>query len=186
MGSTESMAENKDVFGNLKFCLDAPCLTLCSNSGSPDMPVETLHVSCRSDKFDPKKNFIGFVMYTYKGKTKWEINNVRCRAGYIYFIEAAKLGGTRGDTMHARAFFNLFGIDLDKNDVVASGFAFKDGVWKENSSTFNYNETPYTDQLCRDGVTEMDFVKNALLSWTSGGGQNFQTNSLRLDNKRRN
>ena len=175
------MAENKDVFGNLKFCLDAPCLTLCSNSGSPDMPVETLHVSCRSDKFDPKKNFIGFVMYTYKGKTKWEINNVRCMAGYIYFIEAAKLGGTRGDTMHARAFFNLFGIDLDKNDIVASGFAFKDGVWKENSTTFNCIQTPWTEgKMTREGVTEMKLLKNAVVTWTNEGCQNLETNKLRL------
>merc|ERR1711872_43158 len=178
MGSTERMSETKGVFGNLKFSKDAPCLTLCSNSGSPDIAVETLHISCRSDKFDKNKNFIGFVMYSYKGKTTWELNNVRCRTGYIYFKEAVKLDGIQGDTMHARAFFNLFGVDLDKNDVVASGFAFKDGVWKENSTTFNHNDTPYTDQLCRDGVTEMDGVKNAILSWTSGGCQNFQTSRL--------
>merc|ERR1711942_119672 len=172
---TESMSETKGVFGNLKFSKDAPCLTLCSNSGSPDIAVETLHISCRSDKFDKNKNFIGFILYRYKGKSSWTLNNVRCKTGYIFFVESSKLADVQGDTMHARAFFQLFGVELDKDDLVASGFAFREGKWLENSATFNDNATPYTNQKRRDGVTEMKLVKNAILSWTSGGCQNFDT-----------
>ena len=169
------MACGKGYFGDLNICPDKPCLTFTSPQGCPDIVVETLHISCRSDKFDTDKNFIGFVLYRYKGKSSWTLNNVRCKTGYIFFVESSKLADVQGDTMHARAFFQLFGVELDKDDLVASGFAFREGKWLENSATFNDNATPYTNQKRRDGVTEMKLVKNAILSWTSGGSQNFDT-----------
>merc|ERR1712013_705122 len=106
--SVESMAGSKQVFGRYEVAQDAEWLTFVSQSpGSESMVVKTLHVSCRSDKFDPKKNFVGFVIYKYLGQDAWILNNVRCKSGYIYFIESSKLDCVKGDTLHARAFYNL-------------------------------------------------------------------------------
>merc|ERR1712013_529803 len=127
MGVVESMAGSKDLFGKYAVAQDKEWLTFVSHSsGTEDMVVRTMHVSCKSDKFDEKKDYIGFVLYKYLEQDEWMINNVRCKSGYIYFIESSKL-------------------DCVKDDVVGSGFAYLDGVWKENSTTFNYIETPWTD-----------------------------------------
>ena len=176
------MAGSKQVFGRYEVAQDTEWLTFVSHSpGSESMVVKTLHVSCRSDKFDPKKNFVGFVIYKYLGQDAWMLNNVRCKSGYIYFIESSKLDCVKGDTLHARAFYNLFGVELVRDDVVGSGFAYKDGVWKENSTTFNCIQTPWTDGvMAREGVTEMKLLKNAVVTWTNEGCQNLETNKLRL------
>ena len=174
------MAGGKHTFGDLNMCHDAPCLTFTSPQGSSDIVVETLHVSCKSDRFDKDKDFLGFVLYQYKGQTSWTLNGIRCKTGYIFFVDSSKLQAkVQRDTMHARAFFHLFGVELDKDDLVASGFAFRGGKWLENSATFNDNATPFTNQKRRDGVTEMEFVKTAILNWSSGGCQNFETRKLR-------
>merc|ERR1711970_917656 len=179
MGSPiiERMAGSNQVFGKYKVAQDTEWLTFLSQSqGSENMVVKTLHVSCRSDKFDPKKNFIGFVIYRYNGQDAWTLNNVRCKPGYIYFIESSKLDCVKGDTYHARALYNLFGEEIVPELVVASGFAYQDGVWKENSTTFNYKQTPWTDgEVTRAGVTEMTLVKNAIVNWTNDGCQNMST-----------
>ena len=171
------MAEGKQVFGDLNVDFNKPHapMTLISNDDSPNLEVKTLHVSCRSSKFHENKDFLGFVLYQYRGQTEWTLNNVRCKAGYIYLQEAALLDKVPGDTLHARAYYKLFGVPLDKNDVVASGFAYQGGQWKENSATFNAIQTPYTKQKRRDGVTEMKLVKAAILKWTDEACQNFDT-----------
>ena len=176
------MAGSKQVFGRYEVAQDAEWLTFVSHSpGSESMVVKTLHGSCRSDKFDPKKNFVGFVIYKYLGQDAWILNNVRCKSGYIYFIESSKLDCVKGDTLHAKAFYDLFGVELVRKDVVGSGFAYKDGVWKENSTTFNCIQTPWTEgKMTREGVTEMKLLKNAIVTWTNEGCQNLETNKLRL------
>ena len=177
------MAGSKDLFGKFAVAQDKEWLTFVSHSsGTEDMVVKTLHVSCKSDKFDEKKGYIGFVLYKYLEQDEWMINNVRCKSGYIYFIESSKLDCVKvSDTYHARAFYNLFGVELVKDDVVGSGFAYLDGVWKENSTTFNYIETPWTDGAkTRKGVTEMEFLKKAIVTWTKEGCQNLETNKLKL------
>merc|ERR1712179_132979 len=178
--SIESMAGSDQLFGKYKVAQNTEWLTFLSNSpGSKDMVVKTLHVSCKSDKFDPKKNFIGFVLYRYLGQDAWTLNNVHCKTGYIYFIESSKLDYVKGATYHARALNNLFGVELGPEDFVASGFAFQNGVWKVNSTTFNYKETPWTDgEITRAGVTEMELLKNAIVTWTNDGCQNISTKAL--------
>ena len=78
--------------------------------------------------------------------------------------------------MHARAFYQLFGVQPpNTGKLVGSGFAYRGGEWLQNSSTFNAKETPYTEKNCRDGVAEFDVIKKAILNWSSGGCQNYDT-----------
>merc|ERR1711872_219623 len=136
----------------------------------------------KSDKFDPEKDYIGFVIYQYNGESSRTLNGVRCKAGYIYIQESSNLNGICGDTMHAKAFYKLFNKELDKKLVVASGFAFREGKWLQNSTTFNYNETPFTKEQRRDGVTEMELIEKAILNWSTNGCQNFSTKLVMQSN----
>ena len=145
-------------------------------SGSKKLPVETLHVSCRSAKFDEKKNYIGIILYQFEGKTTWTLNGIKCKSGYIYFQDASVLKNVPGSTMHGKAYYHLFQETHPTGEkLVASGFAYRDGKWLENSSTFNENDTPFTDEIKRAGVTEMKVVKKAILEWTMNGCQNCST-----------
>ena len=170
------------MFGELRFALNTPCLTLEGSAGAANITVEKLHISCRSDKFRPERNFIGFVLYQFQGKERWELNHIRCRSGYVFLQDTTNLVKVPGDTMHAKAYFKLFGEQppKDRATLVASGFAYHDGTWKQNSSTFNDNETPFTKTKRRDGVTEFEFVRRALLNWSNKGCQNFDTAGLQL------
>ena len=148
-----------------------------------DIHVQTFHVSCKSDKVEETKvhNYIGFILYKYENQTKWELNGVRCRSGYIYITNSASLQNCPTRTLHARAFAKLFSLkDMDSLDkhiskVVASGFAFKDNAWKENSSTFNSNQKVFARSNNREGVEEMDLVLKAVRGWSTGGSQNYDT-----------
>merc|ERR1712025_1255507 len=98
-----------------------------------DIHVPTFHVSCKSDRVDETgdQNYIGFILYKYNNQTKWELNGVRCRSGYIYITNSANLKDIPFRTTHAKAFAKLFNLEdaesLDKHidRVVASGFAFQ-------------------------------------------------------------
>ena len=171
------MTEGLPLFGRLRVAKDKPCLTLEASAGSlNNITVEKIHISCGSAKFDESKNFIGIVLYQYDGKNIWELNNVRCRSGYVFFQEADKLKEVPGETMHARAYYQLFGVQPpNTGNLVASGFAYRDGQWLQNSSTFNAKETPYTEKNCREGVTEFDVIQKAILSRSRGGCQNYDT-----------
>merc|ERR1712179_422002 len=148
-----------------------------------DIHVPTFHVSCRSDKVEEtvKHNYIGFILYKYNNQTKWELNGVRCRSGYIYITNSANLPATPNSTAHGRAFAKLFSLkDLESlnkhiSQVVASGFAFKKGVWEEKSSTFNSNQKVFARSNNREGVEEMDLVKKAIRGWSREGSQNCDT-----------
>ena len=113
----------------------------------------------------------------------WELNHIRCRSGYVFLQETTSLEGVPGDTWHSRAYYKLFGEQppKDRATLVASGFAYKDGQWKQNSATFNDNLTPYTQTKCRDGVTEFEVVKKAIVAWTNNGCQNYDTAGWQLE-----
>ena len=155
---------------------DVNHLRLLGSNGSPDIDVSTLHVSCKSDRFHQNKNYIGMALYQYMGQNEWTLNGIRCKSGYIYLAEAENLKGN-GMTMHERAYYRLFHERIPKGEgeLVAVGFGFQDGVWKQNSATFNSKQTPYTAERRRDGVTEFDILKKAILSWAAGNGQNWST-----------
>ena len=137
-----------------------------------NIKITSFHVSCRSSPFDQRKNYIGFVIYLFDGKTDWTLNGVHCKSGYIYIVDASLLDQEAVGTMHAKAYYRLFNVQPQRELLVASGFAFQNGEWKETSSTFNMIPGVYKKQLERTGLSEINYVKGAINNWTNGGGRN--------------
>ena len=168
------MAGNQKLYGDLK-CKKGDHLILQGSGEEDDIDVKSMHVSCRSDKFSKDEDFIGMVLYKYQGQTKWTLNRVRCQAGYIFFTKSSGLNGLPGKTMHAKAFYKLFGVELPEGQLVSSGFSFQNGEWKQKSTTFNAKQTAYTNVNQREGVTEFSLVQKAITGYALGQGQNFET-----------
>ena len=165
---------------------DVNHLRLLGANGYEDIDVYTLHVSCKSDRFQQNKNYIGMVLYQYMGNNEWTLNGVRCKSGYIFLADSESLNqdtSLKGDmTMHEKAYYRLFREKIpEEGKLVAWGFGFQNREWKENSTTFNNKQTPYTDEKRRDGVTEFNIVLKAILSWAEGNGQNYSTVGWKLE-----
>ena len=123
------------------------CLEFDSNDQKESIKVYSFHISCKSDQFTGDDDMMGIILYQYNGQTQWELNGIRCRSGYIYLCKSSHLTVSKDnksseyDSMHARCYKRLFGIDPDYSKIVGAGFAYnskeKEHKWKYNSSTFN-------------------------------------------------
>ena len=168
------MAEGPKSFGDLQWAKGSNHPILEGSNGCANINVKSLHVSCRSDKFDPNNDYIGFVLYQHNHQNEWSCGGVRCRSGYIYLVDSSKLQPGRGETYHECAYYTLFSEKTPKEGkLVASGFAYQNKEWKEKSSTFNAKQTAFTREKRRDGVPELDVVRAAIMSWMNGNGQNY-------------
>ena len=102
------------------------------------MLIQRYQVYINSDLFNGD-DMMGIILYQYDGKTEWEINGIKCKSGFIYLCKSSKLKNVKSnpiDTMHARCYKYLFGVDPDYRKIVGAGCGFKDNEWKYNSSTF--------------------------------------------------
>ena len=144
--------------------------------------VNTMHVSCKSDRFTEDNEYIGIVLYEYMGNHAWTLNGRRIRSGYIYLVKSEKLLNKypQISRMHEKAYYDLFNQEIPTGgNIVASGFAYRYNhtirynQWKQSSGTFNAVRTHYTCTKDRDGVTEFDVIKDAIINWNNGNGQNF-------------
>merc|ERR1712215_32274 len=165
------------VYGRQRRDPTAKHLVLKGTAGCEDISVKTIHVSCQSDRFQEDKDFIGIILYQVDGKTQWTKNNIRCKTGYVYFVRSDKLESMPGDTMHGKAYHRLFQEPPPLDDsLIASGFAYKDGQWKPNSTTFNAKTTAYAEDDSRVACNvEFEVLKKAIINWSNQGGQNFDT-----------
>jgi hypothetical protein len=49
-----------------------------------DIKVETMHISCKSDKYKYGHKYGGIIIYQYNDKSEWRTtNNTHCKTGYI-------------------------------------------------------------------------------------------------------
>ena len=125
-------------------------ITITETSGRI-IDVETMHISCRSDTYQPGHNYAGVIIYQYDGKSDWRTaNNTHCKSGYIVIQDTdsenvKKWIGEEPGQVHGAIYRNAFGESLKKAKVVGEGFALRK-IRKEqfevekleiNSSVFN-------------------------------------------------
>ena len=147
-----------------------------------NIDVETMHVSCHSDSFTEGHDYIGLVLYEFYGETDWTLNGRRIRSGYIYLVRSDKLQKYSSlgiKSMHGRAYWDLFKQRIPGGgNLVESRFSVHHGEWK-HWAKFNAVRTPYTCNNNFDEVTEFDLVKDAIMNWNNGHGQNYRIGSKR-------
>ena len=140
-----------------------------TQDGQPDLILKSYHVSCQSDRpksyQNPGKNYGGLVLYQYDGKSKWELNNVHCRTGYVILKDSSKLPHSKLGQVHGAVYKSVFGSCDGK--VVASGFAYNTNHWGFTSGTFNLACNEYTMTQ-----SEITYLKKALEKWCDDGTQN--------------
>ena len=158
-------------------------LVINGHGNKPNIDVRTMHVGCSSDRYHSGSNYIGVVLYQYYGQNSWSLNGHTMRPGYIILVQSDKLAsmsGCGGCSMHERAYYYVYRQRIPPpGQLVASGFAYRNGAWIQNSSTFNSVRTPYTDSMQRNGVTAFNAVKKTILNWSNGNGPNLSTRGYR-------
>eukprot|EP01084_Bolivina_argentea_P061322 112065_1 len=115
-------------------------ILILNKNHTKSIEIYSCHISAQSDKFDGKSSFIGFILYSYNGETKWKLNGVSCRSGYIYLCKCEHLKNIQAsplNTMQAKCYKKLFGEDPDYTKIVAAGFGFTGQQWRYKSTTFN-------------------------------------------------
>ena len=143
---------------------------------SKHFKVKSFHMSCDSDKIDFKENYLGMVLYSYKGKTDWELNEIHCKSGYMYIkIDHTFVNKECLKSRHAQLYKSLFGV-FPKDEVVGAGFAIQNGIIKFKSVTFNADDTHKNEEkdcefhdnseFCHP--IEQKWIKIALKNWKNG------------------
>ena len=100
--------------------------------------VDRMELHQDSDDFDPRSNFIGVMVYYIDGHKSFQCSNGReINTGCVYIKRTNALVNLSGSTWHARCMRSLIGDQLDSVQVSAAGFAYHNGKWKRNSSTYN-------------------------------------------------
>jgi cold shock CspA family protein len=137
----------------------------------PPIVISDIHIASRSDKFNPKKNYVGLIIYLCDGKSNFILNNVECRTGDIYIKESSWiLKNTRERrkgraNYHARLFHWIFGSwKTKKLNFVSSGFSYVYGKWVFNSQTLNTMNPDHNDDGYHDKENkELDTFEEQLI-----------------------
>ncbi|EGD76859.1 hypothetical protein PTSG_08207 [Salpingoeca rosetta] len=154
-------------------CQEDLGVTIKNTRTQERIQTDTLHVSCKSDKFDAHKNMAGMVIWQYGGKTDWRLNGVHCKSGYIYVRHTENIQSIKSSQgqVHGKLFKALFGVEPGE-DVVGTGFAYVKGKWKFNSFTFNASSSDgWHDTKKRRRVQATRSVASFGLHWTTGSQQ---------------
>ena len=159
--------------------------------------VETMHISCQSDTYQPGHNYAGVIIYQYDGKSEWTTaNNTHCKSGYIVIQDTdsenvKKWIGKEPGQVHGAVYRNAFGESVKKS-VVGEGFAYRNGKcevekFEINSSVFN-NPTGsvYHDHRRRMHELSQHCVGKIVKHWKTTGPnwfrqRNFQVKELLED-----
>jgi hypothetical protein len=105
--------------------------------------VNTMHISCKSDTYQPGHNYGGIIIYQYDGKSEWRTaNNTHCKSGYIVIQDTdsenvKKLIGKEPGQVHGAVYRNAFGESVNEAKVVGEGFAVRNGESKVEKFEIN-------------------------------------------------
>ncbi|CAB3977577.1 Hypothetical predicted protein [Paramuricea clavata] len=114
--------------------------------GKKDVSVETMHISCQSDMYQPVHNYGGVIIYQYDSKSEWRTaNNTHCKTGYIVIqdtdSENVKQWRNEPGAVHGAVYRNAFGESVNEAEVVGEGFAIR------NDTTFEINSSVFSNPL---------------------------------------
>ncbi|CAF0838012.1 unnamed protein product [Adineta steineri] len=115
-----------------------------SNSVNPPIIVKDICILPDSDPFDETKDYVGLIIYLYKGQSEFMFNGRNFRTGDIIIKESDGIFATtpkrrrREKYVHGRLFYSTFGCwKLKKLPFVCGGFSYNNKQWKFNSGTLN-------------------------------------------------
>eukprot|EP01084_Bolivina_argentea_P073673 133671_1 len=103
-----------------------------------EIKLKSFHVSCRSDEVNGQ-DMAGIVLYSYDRKHDWRLNEIHCKSGYVILKSVENIEHIENNqgVVHGKCYESVFEEPIDKEKVVGGGFAFRKGIWKFNSYTFN-------------------------------------------------
>lgn len=135
--------------------------------------TDTLHVSCRSDKLDDEHDYAGMVLWAYNGESKWTVNGIKCRTGYIYIRKSANIEGLKSEQekVHGKLYKSLFKEDYT-DQLFATGFSFHKGSWKF-TSFLNKRQDPPAREGRDISAKEQYVIMQAIMSWACTRKQDF-------------
>lgn len=154
--------------------------------------VETMHISCKSDTYEPYNNYGGVIVYQYEGKSEWRTaNDTHCKTGYIVIQDTdskmIKKWKKEPGKVHGAVYRNAFGESVDKAEVVGEGFAIRNGKFEMCSSVFNNPRgSDFHDRRRRMHELSVHCVRKIVEYWKSAGPRwsrkrNFEVKQLLED-----
>lgn len=121
--------------------------TIRFNSSDPNNPpiiINDVRINGYSDIFDPKKDYVGLIVYLCGKKSDFELGDIHCKTGDIFIkqsdwiVNKVRRRKKRGKYIHGRLFYSIFGRwNSKKLEFIGGGFSYYQGKWKFNSGTFN-------------------------------------------------
>jgi hypothetical protein len=115
--------------------------------GKEEVSVETMHISCQSDIYQPGHNYGGVIIYQHNDKSEWRTaNNAHCKSGYIVIQDTDSENvkqwvDKEPGVVHGAVYRNALGESVNDAEVVGEGFAIRNDKLVEtfeiNSSVFN-------------------------------------------------
>lgn len=132
------------------------------NPARPVIKIETVHISCSSDPYDPNEDMTGMIVYSFNDQQQFELNGHRCRTGYVLIKASKNIAHVQSNQgiVHGSLFKWFFGIEPD-NRFVGAGFAIQKEKIKFNSGVFNARNDDYHDDCKTMTEHEIFLVKNA-------------------------
>ena len=117
-----------------------------------DIQFESFRLCCSSDVYFPNSDYAGIVLYAYRGKTDWRLNNRHCKSGYTIILDTDKLKKLEKEEnwpqtegiIHGLVYYYIFRC-CEIGDAVGEAFSIMKEIVKWNSSTFNARSTEYHD-----------------------------------------
>ena len=151
-------------------------ITLNVKNQKEPIKVTSFHVSCRSDPCKGDEDMTGVILYQRKGETKWTLNNIRCRSGYIYVRNDKNLKCQQSKSMYFECYKSLVGMeDPDYKTIIATGIKFDKTKqqWTTSESAvelFN-DEEQKNDDDSHDKTNENEKIWLDILIniWTQSG-----------------
>ncbi|CAB4037353.1 Hypothetical predicted protein [Paramuricea clavata] len=163
-----------------------------------DIKVETMHISCKSDTYQPGHNYGGIMIYQYDGKSEWRTeNNTHCETGYIVIQDTDSENvkqwiGKEPGKVHGAVYKNAFG-EAVKAEVVGEGFSIQNGIFsifdkfEKKSGVFNSpKNSEYHDNNPDMHKVSEHCVRKIVKYWKSAGPswvrqRNFEVEELMKD-----
>ncbi|CAB4036056.1 Hypothetical predicted protein, partial [Paramuricea clavata] len=155
--------------------------------------VETMHISCQSDTYQPGHNYGGVIIYQYDGKSDWKTaNNTHCKTGYIVVQDADSDNvqtwiSEESGVVQRAVYRNAFGESAKDVEVVGESFAILYGQFEKNSHIFNnpHGSAFHEDRREMDKLSE-HCVRKIVEYWKRVGSsrveqRNFEVKELLQD-----
>jgi CspA family cold shock protein len=140
------------------------------NPNKPAIEINDIYIDASSHTFDPKKDYVGLIIYLHRGVSDFTFNNVHCRTGDIYIKETkwieenVRERNGRGNYYHGRLFYSIFDCWKKKKlEFVVGGFSYRDGQWKFNSGTLNTMNPDNNDDGYHNTDRKLDGFEKQLI-----------------------